>query len=131
MSHPPSHLAEALAPPEGSLAAEAHLGRALAYIHRVLPRLDEPGRAAEVQSALHSAIQQIEAARASHGRLMDSAGPNGIDGEMMAVIAAAVAVTVGRPHRVLDVQKSSASNAWANAWAIEGRFHHYSSHKVR
>jgi hypothetical protein len=54
-----------------------------------------------------------------------------LEGETLALIAAAVAVVLGRPHRVLNVQKSVPTVTWVNAWAIEGRFQHYSSHKVR
>lgn len=111
--------------------AEMHLGRALAAIHRVLPRLDEPDRADDVQAALAAAAAQVEAARAAHERFVARVRPAAPDAEIMAVIAAAVAVVVGRPHRVLDVRKAAPAVTWINAWAIEGRFQHYSSHKVR
>jgi hypothetical protein len=48
--------------------------------------------------------------------------PAAIEPEVIGLIAAAVAAVLGRPHRVLDVQKIGASVAWVNAWAIEGRF---------
>ena len=55
----------AVAGPSDALTeAETNLGRALAAIHRVLPRLEESGRAAEVQSALKKAADCIEL---SHG----------------------------------------------------------------
>jgi Na+-transporting methylmalonyl-CoA/oxaloacetate decarboxylase gamma subunit len=50
---------------------------------------------------------------------------------LAAVIAAAVAVAIDRPHRVLEIHPAEAPVAFLNAWAIEGRFQHFSSHKVR
>lgn len=114
-------------PPE----AELHLGRVLTAIHRVLPRLEDLDRADDVQSALIAAAAQLEAARAAHGRWMERVRPAAAESETLALIAAAVAVVLGRPHRVLDVKKAAPAVTWVNAWAIEGRFQHYSSHKVR
>jgi hypothetical protein len=53
------------------------------------------------------------------------------DAELVSIIAAAVACVLDRPHRVLDIRKVTGPGAWVNPWAIEGRFQHYSSHKVR
>ena len=53
------------------------------------------------------------------------------EAELAAVIAAAVAVVLQRPHRVLDIHKIAPANQWLNAWAIEGRFQHFTSHRVR
>ncbi|MBL9138589.1 MAG: hypothetical protein JNK85_22160 [Verrucomicrobiales bacterium] len=117
--------------PDPLSAAEAHLGRALALLHRVIPRLDDPNRAEAVQSTLDHALQEITAARAAHDRTVMSLRPAPVEGEVLALIAAAVAVVLGRPHRLLDVQKAAPAVTWVNAWAIEGRFQHYSSHKVR
>lgn len=117
--------------PEELPAGEAQLGGALALIHRVLPRLDDLDRADSVQEALRQAAAQVEAARAAHERWSAAGRPGAIEGELLAVIAAAVAMALDRPHRILDVQKVGASATWVNAWAIEGRFQHYSSHKVR
>lgn len=112
-------------------AAESSIGRALAMIHRVLPRLDEVERATDVQTALRAAAEQIEAARVAHAKWAEAVRPVAPEAEIMAIIAAAVAVTLGRPHRVLDVKKAAPAVTWVNAWAMEGRFQHYSSHKVR
>ncbi|MGE3309381.1 MAG: hypothetical protein AB7O66_05365 [Limisphaerales bacterium] len=117
--------------PADSPAGETQLGRALALIHRVLPRLDDPGRAESVQSALREASAQIEAARAAHENWSATARTEGIEAETVALIAAAVAVVLGRAHRIVDLRKTPASVAWVNAWAMEGRFLHYASHKVR
>lgn len=118
-------------PAEDLPAGESQLGRALALIHRVLPRLDDLERADAVQEALRQASVQIEAARGAHERWRAAHQPAAVDAETLALIAAAVSVVVGRPHRMLDVQKAGVAVAWVNAWAIEGRFQHYSSHKVR
>jgi hypothetical protein len=51
--------------------------------------------------------------------------------EMLAVIAAAIAVVIGRPHRVISVQQALAYTPEVNVWALEGRMEHFMSHKVR
>ena len=117
--------------PDDLPAGESQIGRALALIHRVLPSLDDPERAESVQGALRQAAAQIDAALQAHERWRARVGPEAIPGETLALIAAAVATVVGRPHRVLGVEKAPVAVAWVNAWAIEGRFQHYSSHKVR
>jgi hypothetical protein len=111
--------------------AELHLGRALALIHRVLPRLDEPERAETAEQSLVQVIAEVQAALAAHRSAVELRRAGGVEGEVLALIAAAVAVVLGRPHRVLEVRKASLPVSWVNAWAIEGRFQHYSSHKVR
>lgn len=111
--------------------AEVHLGRALAMIHRVLPRLEDLDRGDAVLTTLEHVATEVSSARAAHQRLLAARRPAGVDAEVLALIAAAVSVVLGRPHRVLDVQKVAPAVTWVNAWAIEGRFQHYSSHKVR
>jgi hypothetical protein len=111
-------------------ASEVNLGLVLAAIHRVLPRLDEPSRAAEVQATLERASAWLEAARLAHEE--ESSGAGDLSGEIVAAISAAIAVTLGRPYTVLDIKPTATPAAsWTNAWAMEGRFAHYSSHKVR
>ncbi len=136
MSNPPPAAPPATQSPPAfpaveSPPGEAQLGRALTLIHRVLPRLDEPERAESIQQALREASAQLEAARAAHEQWSATVRSAGVEGETLALIAAAVAVVLGRAHRVLDVRKTPASVAWVNAWAMEGRFLHFSSHKVR
>lgn len=111
--------------------AEAHLGQALACIHRALPRLEEPDRCDDVQTALTQAAAAVEAARAAHEQAMEGRGVGAVHGELLAIISAAVAAVLDRPYRVLDVKRSAPLVTWVNAWAIEGRFKHYASHKVR
>ena len=50
--------------------------------------------------------------------------------EIVAVIAAAIAVVLGRPHRVLSVQQAPAQPP-VNVWAMEGRVEQFMSHRVR
>lgn len=50
---------------------------------------------------------------------------------LAAVIAAAVATVIEGPHRVLSIQQAETGSPFVNAWAIEGRFQHFSSHKIR
>ena len=56
-------------------------------------------------------------------------------GEIVAAIAAAVALALKKPHRIVSV-KESTLNVEApvfilNPWSMEGRFQHFGSHKVR
>jgi hypothetical protein len=52
--------------------------------------------------------------------------------EILAVIAAAISVVLGQPHRVLSVQQASAARTpEINVWALEGRLEQFESHKVR
>jgi hypothetical protein len=51
--------------------------------------------------------------------------------ETLAVIAAAIAVVLGRPHRVVAVQQAAAPMPEVNVWALEGRVKQFMSHKVR
>lgn len=63
--------------------------------------------------------------------LKSSPAAETIPPEILAVIAAAIAVVIGRPHRVLSVQQGSAYTPEVNVWALEGRMEHFMSHKVR
>jgi len=115
--------------PPAISASEANLGLVLTALHRVLPRLDDPSRTADVQAILTQAIARLEAARAAHDQEMG--GTAAVESELTAIIGAAVAVALGRSHTVLDIKPTTVAVVWTNAWAIEGRFQHYSSHKVR
>lgn len=130
MSDPQAAAAKPSAPDEVQVA-ESRLGQVLALIHRALARLDEPERAEAVQGALSRAVGELEAARAAHARAMTALGAGPVEPEIVALIAAAVATVLNRPHRILGVQPTAPAVAWVNAWAIEGRFQHYSSHRVR
>lgn len=61
-----------------------------------------------------------------------------LNGEIAATIAAAVAMVIDGPHRILDVQPvaPAAFGPWPfgavlNTWALEGRVQHFSSHRLR
>jgi hypothetical protein len=51
--------------------------------------------------------------------------------EILAVIAAAIAVILGRPHQVVSVQQAAVLAPEGNAWAREGRVEQFLSHRVR
>jgi hypothetical protein len=119
--------------------AEANLAQALILIQRVLSRLDEPARAAEVQAALRRAGACLEAARHAHEqdlaprpaaggpqRVATSASP-----EIAAIIAAAVAMALDQPHRLVSVQQVQTPVPYLNVWALEGRTEIFQSHKIR
>jgi hypothetical protein len=118
--------------------AEANLGQALALIHRVLPRLDESGRASEVQAALQKAAGCLEIARQVHQRTfalgkaaVAGAVQTSLDSEIVAVISAAVAAVLDRPYRLVSVQPAVAPAPHLNVWALEGRTQIFQSHKIR
>ena len=114
--------------------AETNLGQALALIHRVLPRLDESGRASEVQAALQKAVGCLEIARQVHQRtfaLGKAAVQTSLDSEIVAVISAAVASVLDRPYRLVSVQPALAPAPHFNVWALEGRTQIFQSHKIR
>jgi hypothetical protein len=123
---------------DGLSAAELRLGQVLALIHRVLPRLEEPDRAAEVQAALGKAGALLESARQAHAsqRTAGTTAPNqrvatSVEPEIAAVIAAAVAVLFNRPYRLVSVQQVATPVPHLNVWALEGRTQIFQSHKVR
>ena len=124
--------------PDDLTPTEANLGKVLALIHRALPRLDDPARKAEVQSALGKAVSLLEAARSAHGgatqviplgaqNVATAVGP-----QIAAVIAAAVSVVLDRPYRLVSVQQVTVPVVpHLNVWAVEGRTQIFMSHKVR
>ena len=54
-----------------------------------------------------------------------------VEPEIAAVIAAAVALVLDRPHRVLAVQQVTVPVPHLNVWAWEGRTQLFMSHKIR
>jgi hypothetical protein len=126
---------------EGLSATETSLGQVLTVIHRVLPRLDEPGRAGEVQAALRKALSLLETARAAHEQSTgaragtvsgDQRVTTRVAPEIAAVIAAAVSVVLDRPYRLVTVQQVPLPAVpHFNVWAVEGRTQIFQSHKVR
>jgi hypothetical protein len=57
------------------------------------------------------------------------------DAQITAVIAAALAETLEPPYRILGIQPAGQTagpaTGMTNPWAMEGRFQHFSSHKIR
>lgn len=119
--------------------AESQLAQALLLIQRALARLDEPARVADVQSALRRAGACLEAARRAHEQdfapRRPASGPQRVATtlapEIAAVIAAAVAVSFNRPHRLVSVQQVQTPVPYLNVWALEGRTQIFHSHKIR
>jgi hypothetical protein len=117
---------------------ETHLGKALVLIQRILPRLDDAARAAEVQTALRQASASLESARQLHelalapkGAVAQHRVATGVAPEIAAVIAAAVAVMFDKPYRLLSVHQVETPVPYLNVWALEGRTQIFQSHKVR
>ncbi len=120
---------------DGLSAAELNLGKTLALIHHVLPHIDEPGHAVRVQGSLRRAVAFLEAAREAHaletGVVVDSGAHVSVESETVAVIAAAIAVLLGRPYRLVAVNPLAVPAPHLNVWALEGRTQIFMSHKVR
>lgn len=128
----PTNLSDDLTP------TEANLGKVIALIHRVLPRLDDPARKAEVQSVLGKAVSLLEAARSAHAGgvqvipLGAQQVATAVSPQIAAVIAAAVSVVLDRPYRLVSVQQVTVPVVpHLNVWAVEGRTQIFMSHKVR
>lgn len=129
----PTHLPDDLTP------TEANLGKVLVLIQRVLSRLDDPARKAQVQSALSQAASFLEAARVAHSGGVTSLPPIGsqhvataVAPQIAAVIAAAVSIVLDRPYRLVSVQQVTVPVVpHLNVWAVEGRTQIFMSHKVR
>ena len=120
-------------------ASAANLGKVLVLIQRILPRLDDPARSAEVQNALRQAGACLEAARRAHElEIGGSAGASitqhvttPVSSEIAAVIAAAISVFFDQPYRLVSVQQVEAAVPYLNVWALEGRTQIFQSHKIR
>lgn len=126
------------APADGLEAIESSLGHVLALIHRVLPRLDESARAADVQASLRKAMGLLDSAREAHARYRMPGGTDGehrvatgVDSEIAAVIAAAVSVLINRPYRLVSVQPIQTAAPALSVWALEGRTQIFQSHRIR
>jgi hypothetical protein len=125
--------------PTDSSSAEMQVGHALAIIHRILPRLDDAARASEVQTGFQNAIVALKNACTAHGNLFTASAqpprPAGeaVAADIAAVIAAAVAVVLDSPFRVVAIQKITVPEVIShlNVWAFEGRTQIFTSHKVR
>ncbi|MFO1500539.1 MAG: hypothetical protein U1G07_19510 [Verrucomicrobiota bacterium] len=126
--------------PDDPASAEERLGQTLGLIHRILARIDDPSRSADVQLAFRRAAGLLEAARQAYegsGAPLPSA-PGGsqrvateVDPEIAAVIAAAVSVLFNRPYRLVSVQPIVTPVPHLNVWALEGRTQIFQSHKIR
>jgi hypothetical protein len=106
--------------------AEEQIGSALALIHRVLPRLDEPARAGEVQAALRKAAALLESAACASSCNGKDATP-----EIIAVIAAAISTVLTTSYRLVSVSKVTVPATPSSAWAMQGRSLIFQSHKIR
>jgi hypothetical protein len=132
------------------LEAEVHLGKALALIHRALPRLAERGWEAVVQNSLKGAVSHLEAARQSHekeaarrqsGSDGNSSGASSrnnvptynqvISPVVLAVAAAAAHALFDQPHRIVSIHETAETGESALQWSAEGRRLIFSSHRIR
>jgi len=128
------------------LDAEVHLGKALALIHRALPRLAESGWESVVQNSLKGALAHIEAALETHEsdaarRPATSAKQTPvipsynatIPPEIFAVAAAAAHALFDQPHRIVSIKEKGTYEPSESslAWSAEGRRLIFSSHRIR
>jgi hypothetical protein len=115
------------------------LAMVLALIHKALPRLDDPGRKADVQLALTKAVALLDEARLAHAGGSASVAPLGsqavntaVAPQIAAVIAAAVSVALDQPFRLVAVKPVAVPVVpHLNVWAVEGRTQIFMSHRVR
>ena len=85
-------------PKEALAEVDSSLGQVLVVLQRLVPRLDDPERAADVQAALGTASGCLEAARKAYEKfiaqarttVLSTTGHPKVDSEIVAVIAAAV-----------------------------------------
>lgn len=122
----------------GMSVAELNLGKVMALLQRVIPRLDESGRADEVQKALEMAGAFLESARKAHAQSTGQPLVNLVHGtvspEIVAAIAAAISTVLASPYKLLNVQRVQKVPVPAmpsTTWAVEGRTQIFMSHKVR
>ncbi len=54
-----------------------------------------------------------------------------VDLQIVAVIAAAIATVIDKPHRVVSVKRVAVPTPHLNVWAFEGRVQLSMSHKLR
>ena len=116
--------------------AENHLGKALALIHRALPRLSEGGWEAVVQNSLKGAAAHLESARQTHEKQAkpapslqpSSSRRDPVPLDILAVAAAAAHALFDQPHRIVSIHETGES---ALQWSAEGRRLIFSSHRIR
>lgn len=133
MSNPQTTSTDA---PDGLTASESILGKALVLIHRAIPFMQKRESAGDVQKALRNIAALIDSARQTHAaeQGIGAASANAADlveAEMVAIVAAAVAALIDRPHRVVSVVPADTTVPHLNVWAFEGRSQLLVSHKVR
>ena len=78
-------------------------------------------------SVLPSLAERLSAARPTRPAPMATVD-EAIPEQTLAIIAAAVAVTLQRPHRVVRVQGMTPEDL---GWSLEGRMHHHHLHAPR
>ena len=94
---------------------------ALVYLWLTVNRLSQAVRLLEQRAVLPAPAKPAPAAPVSPAATV-------IDAGVLAAIAAAVAVVIRQPHRIIAVQPDSGSQ---RAWSAEGRREIYHSHRVR
>lgn len=62
---------------------------------------------------------------------MKNEEPSTLDLEIVAVIAAAIAAVIDKPHKVISVQPVAMPVPHMNVWAFEGRIELTMSHRIR
>jgi hypothetical protein len=62
---------------------------------------------------------------------MKNEEPSRVDLEIVAVIAAAIAAVMDKPHKVISVHPVAMPVPHMNVWAFEGRIELTMSHRIR
>lgn len=113
----------------------AVLGGAAGFASLVITLLRSKGGPAVIEPARPAAPAPVAASAAAAPAPAPAPAPRideSIPGEVMALIAAAVTMTVGPRARIAGVVPSHApSHELLQQWSVEGRRQIYSSHQIR
>jgi Na+-transporting methylmalonyl-CoA/oxaloacetate decarboxylase gamma subunit len=82
-------------------------------------------------SAYKKSAPAPSAAPVAAAASQSTTGEEVTDPRVIAAIAAAITVVLERPYRIVEIQTAGHPVGMTSAWAIEGRFQHFSSHKLR
>ena len=79
-------------------------------------------------SLLPRVLSRFDAAKLTSPSALHDAMDEELSEETLVVIAAAVAVATGRPHRIVRIRGVTAQEL---GWSLEGRMQHHRSHMIK
>ena len=129
-----------------SAGVETRTGRSLEHgrCHRFPPHADtfplvhRATYCGEFTPRTYASTARLAGSAMPGAQLLEPLPTGALDGEIAAAIAAAVAMVLDGPHRIVSVTPAASSafgpvplGAALNTWALEGRVQHFSSHRLR